>query len=85
MLDIRKRFNDYIISYDKGDLIMKNVFMPSMDELYRMQDLNVNIYKYLFVSCMHTFTVSRCAVYFCKQKYSSFGNLSIAINLKFLQ
>lgn len=33
---------------------MKKVFMPSMDELYQMQDMNVNLYKYILVKAIET-------------------------------
>lgn len=33
---------------------MKKVFMPSMDELYKMQELNVNLYKYIFVKAVES-------------------------------
>lgn len=33
---------------------MKKIFMPSMDELYKMQELRVNIYKYIFVKAVET-------------------------------
>lgn len=36
---------------------MKKVFMPSMDELYKMQDMGANIYKYLLVKAIETLVV----------------------------
>ena len=36
---------------------MKNVFMPSMDELYQMQDMGANVYKYLLVKAIETLAV----------------------------
>lgn len=33
---------------------MKKVFMPSMDELYQMQEYNVNIYKYILVKAIES-------------------------------
>lgn len=33
---------------------MKKVFMPSMDELYKMQELNVNIYKYILIKAIES-------------------------------
>ena len=37
---------------------MKNVFMPSMDELYKMQELNVNLYKYILVKAIESLICS---------------------------
>ncbi len=36
---------------------MKKVFVPSMDELYEMQDMGANIYKYLLVKTIETLAV----------------------------
>lgn len=36
---------------------MKKVFMPSMDELYVMQDMGANVYKYLVVKVIETLVV----------------------------
>lgn len=36
---------------------MKKVFMPSMDELYIMQDMGANVYKYLVVKAIETLVV----------------------------
>lgn len=33
---------------------MKKIFMPSMDELYKMQDVGANIYKYLFAKAVES-------------------------------
>ena len=33
---------------------MKEVFMPSMDELYQMQELNVNLYKYILIKAIES-------------------------------
>lgn len=31
-----------------GCLVMKKVFIPSMDDLYKMQDMHINILPYLY-------------------------------------
>ena len=36
---------------------MKRVFIPSMNELYQMQDMKVNLYKYLLVKAIELITV----------------------------
>ena len=36
---------------------MKKVFVPSIDELYKMQDMGVNVYKYLLVKAIETLAV----------------------------
>lgn len=36
---------------------MKKVFVPTMDELYKMQDMGANIYKYLLVKTIETLVV----------------------------
>lgn len=33
---------------------MKEVFVPSMDELYQMQELNVNLYKYILIKAIES-------------------------------
>lgn len=38
----------------KGELIMKEVFMPSMDELYQMQDRGANVYKYILTKAVES-------------------------------
>jgi hypothetical protein len=57
----------------KGELIMKKVFMPSMDELYQMQDKGANIYKYIMIKAIESLVCNGLT-------YPSVGILKNAFN-----